>query len=80
MCTDIYQEDETCLSTHTRDDWITALAWSGSSEKNSFDFYTQYLLIGGVNGSVNIAIVESLDRISYEKLNEFCRPGGLFFL
>lgn len=75
---DIVQEDETCLSTHTQDAWITALAWSGSSAKNSCEFYPQYLLVGGVDGSVNIAIVDSPVKITYEKLNDFCCPGGLF--
>jgi len=77
LCTDIFQEDETCLSTYTQDAWITAIAWSGISTKNSNDFYPQYLLIGGVDGSVNIAIVDSLNKITYEKLNDFCRLGGL---
>ncbi|XP_027837521.2 probable E3 ubiquitin-protein ligase HERC1 [Aphis gossypii] len=71
----VFQEDETCLSTYTQDAWITAIAWSGISTKNSYDFYSQYLLIGGVDGSVNIAIVDSLNKITYEKLNEFCRLG-----
>lgn len=64
------------MSTHTQDAWITALAWSGSPVKNSYDFCTQYLLIGGVDGSIVIAIVNSLNKITYEKLDEFCRPGG----
>lgn len=77
MFIDVFQEDETGLSTHTRDAWITALAWSGTSTKNAYDFYPQYLLVGGVDGSVNIAIVESLSKITYEKLNDFCCPGGI---
>lgn len=76
-CTDVFQEDETCLSTHTRDAWITALAWSGTSTKNSYDFCSQYLLVGGVDGSVNIAIIDALNKIAFEKLNDFCCPGGL---
>lgn len=78
MCVDVFKEDETCLSTHTRDAWITALAWSGMSTKNSHGFHPQYLLVGGVDGSVNIAIVESPDKITFEKLNDFCCPGGLY--
>jgi len=77
LCTDVFQEDETCLSTYTQDAWITAIAWSGISIKNSYNFYPQYLLVGGVDGSVNIAIVDSLNKIMYEKLDNFCRPGGL---
>lgn len=76
----MYQEDKTYLSTYNQDAWITALAWSGTTTKNTFDFYTQYLLIGGVDGSVNIAFVNSLDKITYEKLNVFCCPGGLLFM
>lgn len=68
------------MSTHTQDAWITALAWSGTSTKNSYDFHTQYLLVGGVDGSVNIAIVESLSKISFDKLNDFCCPGGMAYL
>ncbi|VVC31643.1 Hypothetical protein CINCED_3A017272 [Cinara cedri] len=71
----VFQEDETCLSTHTQDAWITALAWSGATTKNAYDFYSQYLLVGGVDGSVNIAIVDSLDKITHDKLNDFCCPG-----
>lgn len=78
--TDVFQEDETCLSTHTRDAWITALAWSGTQTKNSYDFYPQYLLVGGVDGSVIVATVNSLNKITYEQLNEFSRPGGLYFI
>jgi len=77
LCIDVFQEDKTCLSTYTQDAWITAIAWSGTSIKNSYDFYPQYLLVGGVDGSVNIAIVDSLNKIMYEKLDKFCRPGGL---
>lgn len=77
--TDVFQDDETGLSTYTQDAWITALAWSGTSTKNSQDFYPQYLLFGSVDGSVNIAIVESLNKIVYKKLDDFfCCPGGLF--
>lgn len=54
------------------------MAWSGTTTKNSYDFLSQYLLVGGVDGSVNIAIVDSLDKITFEKLNEFCSLGGLF--
>lgn len=78
LCTDVFQEDETCLSTYTQDAWITAIAWSGISIKNSYNFYPQYLLVGGVDGSVNIAIVDSLNKVMYEKLDNFCRPGGLY--
>lgn len=80
MCADVIQEDETRLTTYSQDAWITALAWSESSTKNSYDFYPQYLLIGGVDGSVNIAIVDSLSTITFEKLNDFCCPGGLFIM
>jgi len=77
LCTDVFQEDETCLSTYNQDAWITAIAWSGISIKNSYNFDPQYLLIGGVDGSVNIAIVDSPNKIMYEKLDNFCRLGGL---
>lgn len=78
LCIDVFQEDETISSTHTQDAWITALAWSSASTKNAYNFYSQYLLVGGVDGSVNIAIVDTLDKITYDKLNDFCCPGGLF--
>lgn len=46
--------------------------------KNSHDFLPQYLLVGGVDGSVNMAHIDSLVKITYEKLSDFCCPGGLF--
>lgn len=36
------------------------------------------MLVGGVDGSVNMAEIDSLDKITYEKLLDFCCPGGLF--
>jgi len=76
-CIDVFKENETCLSTHTQDAWITALAWSGISTKNVHDFCTQYLLVGGVDGSVNITTIEAFNKITFEKLNDFCCPGCL---
>ncbi|XP_025408544.1 probable E3 ubiquitin-protein ligase HERC1 isoform X2 [Sipha flava] len=71
----IQRQDETYLYTHTQDAWITTLAWSGASIKNSHDFLPQYLLVGGVDGSVNMAHIDSLVKITYEKLSDFCCLG-----